>query len=93
MSPSYFYAFADEAAALAAGALVIDETEAVVPAVEGAMIVRTDGIAIEPAVWDAETETVTIPAVLSAPLVILSPVMLPGCSTALVVPCDHAGFA
>lgn len=103
---AFFYAFADEAAAVAADALEPVEVPAppmtegapgatteLRPTQPGAMILRRDGIALTPAEIDPETRAIITPATLSAPLVILSPTMMPGCSSALVVPCDHVGFA
>ena len=89
----FFYAYADAAAAVAAGAMTIEGDGPAEPAVPGAMVIRTDGIAVAPPEIDPETREIITPATLSAPLVILSPTMMPGCSSALVVPCDHVGFA
>lgn len=91
-SPSFFYAFADEAAALAAGALVNGD-DGPHPADPEALILRTGGIELVLAVTDPATGDIITPATLSAPLVILSPVMLPGCSSALIDPPGHQGFA
>lgn len=88
----YFYAFADVAAAVAAGAMVTED-EQTVPAAEGTIVLREDGIAVVEAEIDPETGEVITPATLSLPLVILSPTMIEGCSDALIVPPGHAGFA
>lgn len=92
MSNGYFYAFADEAAAIAAGAMVAGE-DGNVPAHPQAIVLRTDGIELSAAEIDPETEEIVTPASMSAPLVILSPEILPGCSSAVVVPVAHRGFA
>ena len=85
----YFYAFADRAAAVTAGALDAEEK----PTVEGSIVLRETGIAVIAAEVDPETRAVITPAVMSAALVILSPEMVPGCSGALIVPSGHQGFA
>lgn len=92
MSPSYFYAFADETAATAAGAM-IEADEGPAPNHPDAVILRTGGIELVPASFDPETFEITEPAVMSEPLVILSPEILPGCSSALIDPPGHVGFA
>ena len=88
----YFYAFSGADAALAAGAMV-EQDEQAVPSPVGAIVLRDDGIAVVEAVTDPESGELIAPAVMSAPLVILSPTMIPGCSDALIVPPGHAGFA
>ncbi len=96
MANGYFYAFADEAAAETAGALVegeINGAPALVPANPQAVVLRTAGIELTAAVFDPATRTVTTPAEMSLPLVILSPAILPGCSHAVIVPHGHRGFA
>lgn len=88
----YFYAFADAAAAQAAGALETDGEGQTLPP-PGAIVLRDTGVAVVAAVIDPETREILTPAILSAPLVILSPALIPGCSAALIVPPGHAGFA
>lgn len=84
----YFYVFADIAAAQAAGAMAGEE-----PAHPDAIILREAGIELTDPVVDPETQDIITAATMSAPLVILSPAILPGCSDAVIVPAGHSGFA
>lgn len=88
----YFYAFADAAAAVTAGALV-ESGDGHTLAHPQAVLLRETGIALTEAVVDPETREIVTPAMMSAPLVILTPEMLPGCSAALIDPPGHQGFA
>jgi len=89
MANGYFYAFADLEAAVACG--VLDESHR--PSVPDSLILRTTGISLVPAEVNPETfETLSL-AVMSLPLVILSPEIIPDCSAALIAPPGHAGFA
>ncbi len=94
MANGYFYAFADVAAAVAAGAMIEPDPEGEpAPAHPDAIVLRTTGIGLTAMVVDPETHEITTPAEMSLPLVILSPEMLSGCSSAVIVPHGHGGFA